>query len=181
MTMDRERPEIALPDGIPERLRRVRLLALDVDGVLTDGRLYYGPDDLELKAFHAQDGSAMKRLMASGIPIAIVTGRISAAVDRRAAELRVPYLFTGVDDKLAAFGSLASRSGIAIRDMAYAGDDLPDVDVFDAVGLAFSVPNGHPAAIEGADHVTSAPGGFGAVREICDLVLAARASRQRRQ
>ncbi|MYJ75961.1 MAG: HAD family hydrolase, partial [Gammaproteobacteria bacterium] len=111
MTANREQP-MPMPDGILERLRRVRLLGLDVDGVLTDGRLYYGPDNVELKAFHAQDGSAMKRLMASGIPIAIVTGRTSEAVDRRAAELGVPYLFAGVSDKTAAFEDLAARSAV---------------------------------------------------------------------
>ena len=177
MTMNRERP-IPVPDGILERLRRVRLLGLDVDGVLTDGRLYYGPDDVELKAFHAQDGSAMKRLMASGIPIAIVTGRTSEAVDRRAAELGVPYVFAGVADKVAAFEDLAAQSGVALDAMAYVGDDLPDLDVFERVGLSFSVPNAHPEVIQRADHVTSASGGFGAVREICEALLAAHATRE---
>ena len=180
MTANREQP-MPMPDGILERLRRVRLLGLDVDGVLTDGRLYYGPENVELKAFHAQDGSAMKRLMASGIPIAIVTGRASEAVDRRAAELGVPYLFTGVADKAAAFEDLAARSAVAVRDMAYVGDDLPDLDVFENVGFSFSVPNGHPEVFQRADHVTSASGGFGAVREICDLLLAARATRHDRE
>ena len=163
----------SVPDGILRRLRDVRLLGLDVDGVLTDGRLYYGPDNGEFKAFHAQDGSAMKRLMASGVPIAIVTGRTSQAVARRTSELGVPYLYAGVADKLATLEELATRSGVALDDMAYVGDDLADLAVFGHVGVSVGVPNGHPDVVRRADYVTANPGGFGAVREICDLVIAA--------
>ena len=174
--MDGPAAEPAVPDEIRRRLRNVRLLGLDVDGVLTDGRLVYGPDNAEFKAFHVQDGSAMKRLMASGVPIAIVTGRTSDAVARRASELGVPYLYAGVADKLAALGELAARSGVALDDMAYAGDDLADLAVFGRVGLFIGVPNAHPEVVRRADYVTSTPGGFGAVREICDLVRAARST-----
>lgn len=173
MTMD-PTSGIPVPGGILDRLRNVKLLCLDVDGVLTDGRLYYGPNNAEFKAFHTQDGSAMQRLMAAGVPVAIVTGRKSEAVERRAAELGVPYLFAGVADKPAAFEDLAARSGVAPKDMAYAGDDVADLGVFDRAGVSLSVPNAHAAVIRRADYVTSAAGGFGAVREICDLVLAAR-------
>ena len=166
----------AVPDEILRRLRNVRLLGLDVDGVLTDGRLYYGPDDAEFKAFHVQDGSAMKRLMASGIPIAIVTGRTSDAVARRASELGVAYLYAGVADKLGTLEELAARSGVALDDMAYVGDDLADLAVFGHVGVSVGVPNAHPDVIRRADYVTSNPGGFGAVQEICDLVIAARSA-----
>ncbi|MCY3838816.1 MAG: HAD hydrolase family protein [Gammaproteobacteria bacterium] len=165
-----------MPDEILRRLRNVRLLGLDVDGVLTDGRLVYGPNDAEFKAFHVQDGSAMKRLMASGVPIAIVTGRTSDAVARRTSELGVPYLYAGVADKLATLEELAARSGVALDDMAYAGDDLADLAVFGRVGVFLGVPNGHPDVIRQADFVTSNPGGFGAVREICYLVIAARST-----
>ena len=172
--MDRPVPDNPVPDEILRRLRGVRLLGLDVDGVLTDGRIYYGPDNAEYKAFHVQDGSAMKRLMASGVPIAIVTGRTSEAVARRASELGVPYLYAGVADKLETLRELAARSGVALDDMAYAGDDLADLAVFGHVGVSVGVPNAHPDVIRQADYVTSNPGGFGAVREICDLVIAAR-------
>ena len=175
--MDHPVPDNPVPDEILRRLRNVRLLGLDVDGVLTDGRLVYGPDNTEYKAFHAQDGSAMKRLMASGVPIAIVTGRTSQAVARRTSELGVPYLYAGVADKLGTLRELAARSGVALDDMAYAGDDLPDLAVFGHVGVYIGVPNAHPDVIRRADYVTTTPGGFGAVREICDLVIAARSIR----
>ena len=165
-----------VPDGILHRLRNVRLLGLDVDGVLTDGRLYYGPDQAEFKAFHVQDGSAMKRLLSFGVPIAIVTGRTSEAVARRTSELGVPYVFAGVADKLATLEELADRSGVALDDMAYVGDDLADLAVFGRVGVSVGVPNAHPEVIRRADYVTSNAGGFGAVREICDLVIAARSA-----
>ena len=174
--MNRNAADAAVPDEILRRLGNVRLLGLDVDGVLTDGRLYYGPDNREFKAFHVQDGSAMQRLMAVGIPIAIVTGRTSEAVSRRTSELGVPYLYAGVADKLETLEKLAARSGVALDDMAYAGDDLADLAVFGHVGVSVGVPNGHPDVIRRADYVTSNPGGAGAVREICDLVIAARST-----
>ena len=174
--MDRPVGNRCVPDEILRRLGAVRLLGLDVDGVLTDGRLVYGSNDAEFKSFHVQDGSAMKRLMAAGVPIAIVTGRTSEAVARRALELGVPYLYAGVADKLATLEELAGRSGVAVHDMAYAGDDLPDLAVFDHVGVSVGVPNAHPEVIHRADYVTTNPGGFGAVREICDLVIAARST-----
>ena len=131
-------------------MERVRLLILDVDGVLTDGRLYYGPDGQEIKAFHALDGSAMKRLMAAGTPIAIVSGRTSAAVDRRVRELGIPHLYGGVEDKAVALADLCAHSGIDVQHMAHVGDDLPDLALFERVGMAIAVPNGHPAVIERA-------------------------------
>ena len=161
--------------AIRERAKQVRLLGLDVDGVLTDGRLYYGTGGAEFKAFHVQDGSAMKTLIAAGVPIAIVSGRMSEAVDRRAAELGVAYLRTGVQDKLRVLREVSRTSGVDLAQMAYAGDDLADLVLFEHVGLSFGVPNAHPAVVARADLVTRAAGGFGAVREICDLLLSARA------
>ena len=153
------------------RARGVRLLILDVDGVLTDGRLYYGADGAEHKAFHARDGSAMKMLMAAGVPIAIISGRTSAAVARRSAELGVAHLYPGVADKAQALADLVDRSGVAAEHMAHAGDDLADLPLFERTGLAFSVADAHPVVAARADYVTAAPGGCGAVREICDLIL----------
>ncbi len=162
-----------VPEEVLARATDVRLLILDVDGVLTDGRLYYGPDGAEYKAFHAQDGSAMKGLMASGVPIAIITGRTSAAVDRRAAELGVPHLFAGAEDKAAALAVLARRTCIDPKHMAHVGDDLPDLALFARTGMAFTVPDAHPAVLARADHVTTSAGGAGAVREVCDLIRVA--------
>lgn len=158
-----------VPEDVLARAAEVRLLILDVDGILTDGRLYYGPDG-EYKAFHARDGSAMKGLMASGVPIAIISGRTSDAVDRRAAELGVPHVFTGAEDKAAALAVLAERSGVDPAHMGHAGDDLPDLALFARTGMAFAVPDAHPAVLARADYVTTAAGGAGAVREICDLI-----------
>ena len=154
-----------------QRARAIRLLILDVDGVLTDGRLYYGPDGAEIKAFHAQDGSAMKMLMGAGIPIAIVTGRRSEAVQRRARELGVAWLYDGVADKARALESLCAESGVAPEHMAHVGDDIADLALFDRVGMSFSVPDAHPMVAAAAHCVTERPGGAGAVREVCDLIL----------
>ena len=118
----------------------------------------------------------MQRLMASGVPIAIVTGRTSEAVARRATELGVPYFFDGVADKLATLDELARRTGIAVNHMAFAGDDLADLAVFGHVGVSIGVVNAHPDVVRQADYVTASSGGYGAVREICDLVIAARSS-----
>lgn len=166
--MSRPFPEIAV-----EKAKVIRLLSLDVDGVMTDGRLYYGADGTEFKAFHVHDGSAMKMLLAAGIPIAIISGRRSEAVDRRAAELGVPYVHAGVDDKVATLTEVSNSTGIECRHMAYAGDDLPDLPVFDRVGMSLSVPGAHPDVVARADYVTATPGGLGAVREICELLLVA--------
>ena len=174
--MARLSPELAPDARVLDLMRQLQLLILDVDGVLTDGRLYYGTDGTELKAFNALDGSAMKRLMAAGIAIAIVSGRSSAALERRTRELGVPHVYAGVEDKAAVFEDLCAASGVAPERMAHVGDDLPDLSLFERVSLAIAVPNAHPALIERADYVTQAAGGHGAVREVCDWILAARPS-----
>lgn len=163
------------PEAALRRASRVQLLILDVDGVLTDGRLYYGPDGAEFKAFHAQDGSAVKRLLAAGIGVAIISGRRSESVQRRAAELGIAHLYAGVDDKAVALGTLCRAAGIDADNMAHVGDDIADLPLFERVGMAFAVPDAHPAVLAQADHVTHAAGGRGAVREICDLLLTAHA------
>ena len=161
---------LPVADELQARLRQVQLLILDVDGVLTDGRLYYGADGAELKAFHVQDGSALKRLRAAAVPVAIVSGRTSAAVERRASELGIEHLYAGVEDKAAALRELQHATDIAVEAMAHVGDDLPDLPLFERVGVAFAVANAHPAVAARADYVTAASG---AVREICDLLLLA--------
>jgi 3-deoxy-D-manno-octulosonate 8-phosphate phosphatase (KDO 8-P phosphatase) len=156
--------------------RPLRLLILDVDGVLTDGRLYYGASGEELKAFNTQDGAALKMLMASGVEAAIVTGRSSPIVARRATELGVQHVFQGAADKSAVLDQLVARTGIAAAEMAHAGDDIPDLPLFARVSAGFAVPNAHPAVIERAHYVTHAAGGHGAVRELCHLIMTARGS-----
>ena len=166
-------PWLPLPDAVLQRARAVRMLILDVDGVLTDGRLYYGPDGVEFKAFHARDGSAIKRLQAAGIAVAIISGRTSAALQRRANELGIRFLYAGDDDKAAALEALCDDAGLVPGLMAHVGDDLADLALFERVGLAFAVPDAHPAVLTRAHHVTQTTGGRGAVCEVCDLLLAA--------
>ena len=160
--------------AIQEAATRIRLLALDVDGVLTDGKLYFSADGDELKAFNILDGHGIKMLHQAGIMTAIITGRSSPLTQRRAENLGIHWLYQGREDKKQALDELAVESGVGLAEMAYAGDDLPDLAAIQAAGLGISVPNGYPAVIESADWCTRASGGNGAVREICDLLLSAR-------
>ena len=154
---------------------KVDLLILDVDGVLTDGRLHYSDGGVETKAFHAQDGAAVKMLQAAGIPVAIVSGRDSPAVERRARELGIVHVYQGVEDKARALGALCAASAVAPERMAHMGDDIADLALFDRVGFRIGVPGAHPAVAGEADYVTEAHPGAGAVREACHLILVARA------
>ena len=156
-------------------LRRVRLLALDVDGVLTDGRLYYGPRGESTKVFHVRDGFGIKRVQESGIEVAIISGRKSAAVAKRARDLGIKHVFQGVGDKLAVLEKLAKSRGVALEHCACVGDDTPDAPILAAAGLGVAVADAHADALAAADLVTSRPGGHGAVREVCDWLMAARA------
>jgi 3-deoxy-D-manno-octulosonate 8-phosphate phosphatase (KDO 8-P phosphatase) len=158
----------------PAAAARVRLLVLDVDGVLTDGRLYYGARGEALKVFHVRDGFGIKQLVASGVAVAVISGRRSNMTRRRCRELGVRFLLQGVGDKLAAFRRLAARLDVRSEACACVGDDVPDLPVMQAVGIAFAVADAHPQARRAAHVVTSLPGGRGAVREVCDYLLAAR-------
>ena len=163
-----------VPPDVVEQARQVQLLSLDVDGVLTDGHLYYSEDGSETKTFSTQDGAAVKMLIDAGMPVAIITGRTSTLVARRAAELGIEHLYQGAADKTQALAELASKTGIDTQRMAHAGDDLPDLPLFNRVGFRVSVPGAHPLILERADYVTHAPAGLGAVRELCQLLLEAR-------
>lgn len=149
----------------------IRLLVLDVDGVLTDGRLWFGARGELMKAFHVRDGHGIRQVLAAGIEIAVISGRRSAAVTRRCRELGIRRVLQGIDDKLAAFERLRRRLGLEAARCACVGDDVPDVPLMRAVGLAFAVADAHPAAIGAAHLVTRAAGGRGAVREVCDNLL----------
>ena len=152
----------------------VALLVLDVDGVLTDGRLWYGPDGESGKAFHVRDGHGIKELLKAGIGVAVISGRSSAAVGVRLRELGVDEVAQGVADKAAALGALLARRRVAPRQVACLADDTPDLPLMAAVGLPAAVADAHPQVLAAARHVTRAPGGRGAVREFCDYLLAAR-------
>jgi len=159
------------------RLRRVRLLVLDVDGVLTDGGLYAGPDG-EWKRFHVHDGLALARAAAAGLPVAVVSSRRSEAVARRCAELGVAEVHQGVGDKLAVYEALRARHRCADADVAGMGDDLPDLPLLRRVGLAIAPADAVPAVRRAAHWVTRAPGGNGAVREALEALLRARGAWQ---
>jgi 3-deoxy-D-manno-octulosonate 8-phosphate phosphatase (KDO 8-P phosphatase) len=156
------------------RWARIRLFAMDVDGVLTDGSLYVSSDGSETKRFSIRDGLGLKRVHALGIPLAWISGRVSGATTVRATDLQIPHVIQGQPDKLAAVRALAGQLGLALADCAYMGDDIIDVAALAAVGIGISVPDAVPAARAAADYVTRAPGGLGAVREVCDCLVAAR-------
>lgn len=160
--------------GFRAALRRVRLLVLDVDGVLTDGRLYYGPKGEMLKVFHVRDGHGIKQVADAGITVAIISGRKSAAVLRRAKGLGIRDVTQGATDKLAALRKLARARGVPLEDCACVGDDTPDAPILEAAGLGIAVSDAHPDALAAANLVTTRPGGHGAVREVCDWLMAAR-------
>jgi len=160
-----------------QALANIDLLCLDVDGVLTDGRLYYGSNGEEIKAFYAQDGSALKRLQNSGVTLAIISGRTSNMVKRRATELGIEHLYEGYDDKLPALNDLRKKTGIELSRMAHVGDDVPDIALFEQVGVGLTVANAHPDVQNAADLVATLPGGKGAVRELAELIINARSSK----
>lgn len=160
--------------GLMKRARAVRLAIFDVDGVLTDGTLYIGAQGEAFKAFSILDGHGIKMLQAAGIACAILSGRTSEAVERRAAELSVKHVVQGSSDKVADFEKLVTTAGVEPRACAFVGDDLPDLAVMKRCGLAVAVANAVAGVKEGAHYVTRASGGRGAVREFCELVLEAR-------
>ena len=155
------------------RARGVRLALFDVDGVLTDGRLWYGAGGEMLKAFHILDGHGLKMLAASGVATGLLSGRDSPAAAMRAKELGLAHVMLGVPDKLARFEELAGRLGLEPSQCSFVGDDLPDLPVMKACGFAVAVANAVPEVKAAAHHVTGARGGDGAVREFCDFVMRA--------
>jgi len=165
---------LTFPPRLLEAARAIELVSFDVDGVLTDGRIVYTDDGREIKAFHVQDGAAIKQLMAAGIQVALLTGRSSPAVERRAAELGIRHVQQGLADKVPALDALCRTLHLNTAQVAHVGDDLPDLPLFGQVGLAVSVPNGHPEVRRRADYVTETRGGEGVAREVVELLLRAR-------
>ncbi|OOF26666.1 3-deoxy-manno-octulosonate-8-phosphatase KdsC [Salinivibrio sp. IB872] len=157
-----------------ERAATIQLLICDVDGVFSDGRVYMGNQGEELKAFHTRDGYGIKALMNAGIEVAVITGRQSKIVENRMNALGVRHVYQGQSDKLAAYDDLCQQCNVSPEHTAYIGDDLIDWPVMAKVGLAVCVADGHPLLQQRADLVTQIRGGFGAVREVCDLILEAR-------
>ena len=162
-----------LPADIRDRAARIKLAVFDVDGVLTDGKLVYAADGHEIKAFHVHDGLGFKRLLANGIEVAIITARISHLVAKRMAELDILHVYQGQEDKRACFDQLLHALQLGADECCYTGDDLPDLCVMSAVGLAIAVANAHPSVCAHAHWQTRREGGAGAAREVCDLLLGA--------
>lgn len=149
----------------------IRLLVLDVDGVLTDGRLYFGPAGEALKAFHVRDGLGIKLIERAGVRVAVVSGRESPAVTERCRELGIRHVVQACDDKLSAVALIAKELGMALTQVGCVVDDTSDLPLVAAAGLSFAVSDAHPAVLRAVHRVTRNAGGRGAVREVCDWLL----------
>ena len=163
---------------IQQRAAAIRLLVLDVDGVLTDGRLYFTAEGETLKGFHVRDGAGIVQLRKAGIQVAIISGRNSPAVSTRMKELGVAHIQQGIHDKQAALLNLLKELQITPECVACVGDDTPDIPMFDIAHLAIAVADAHPSVRAAAHYVTQISGGQGAVREVCDLILQAQLTTQ---
>ena len=156
------------------KARNVRLMGFDVDGVLTDGHLYFSAEGDSLKGFNSRDGLGMVKLLApAGIRLAIITGRKSALVEQRATNLGIDLVFQGVEDKRAVMAELLAREGLDFTQAGYMGDDVVDLAVMEACGFAATVSDGHPRIKQIAHYVAHQPAGLGAAREVCELILRA--------
>jgi 3-deoxy-D-manno-octulosonate 8-phosphate phosphatase (KDO 8-P phosphatase) len=159
--------------SLGERIKPLRLIAFDVDGVLTDGGLYLSDSGEEFKRFNTLDGHGLKMLKASGVELAIITGRTSKCVELRARNLGITRLYQGVEDKLAVMQSLLAELKVAPEAAAFMGDDVVDLPVMRRVGLALSVPGAPQIVRDHAHYVSQRNAGHGAVREVCELILGA--------
>ena len=160
-------------DDLTPRLRGIRLVTCDVDGVLTDGRIYVDDHGHEFKAYSAQDGQGLKMLLHAGIHVGWITGSKAPGVTHRARQLGIHHLIQGAEDKVTPWERLRAELRLPAAACAHLGDDLPDVPLFNACGLAVAVPHAPPAVRARAHYVTRCDGGLGAVREMCELILAA--------
>lgn len=170
-----------LPSKLTEKLRPLRLLALDVDGVLTDGSLIFSPGGKEeSKAFNTQDGLGLRLLQASGVKVALITGRNSKVVAQRAAALQIDteLVYLGRDDKITALAEIASNLELSWEQIAYCGDDLPDLAAIKKAGFGATVENAPDYLHKYSDYVTTRSGGQGAVRELTDLIMQAQGTFQ---
>ena len=159
------------PSTVIKAAQKIKLILLDVDGVLTDGRLYYGNDGEELKAFDIQDGLGIKLLQKGGIDVGIITGRTSKLLTRRTEELDIELLVQGREDKLTALNEILEDRAINLKEIAFVGDDLPDLAVIRRVGMGITPANGNHIVASQALWQTKKGGGQGAVREVAELIL----------
>lgn len=161
----------AYPAEVLERAAKIRLIGFDVDGTLTDGRLLYGTDGHEVKGFHVQDGMGLTLLRQAGIELALVTARLSPVVAARGSELKIDHVHIGERSKLACMQRIAAGMGIGMDEVAFMGDDLPDLATLRGVGLAVAPANAHHWVLPAVHWVTPRDGGAGAARDACDLLL----------
>ena len=157
--------------NLDERARKIKLLLMDCDGVLTDGRLYYGASGEELKVFNARDGQGIVDWRKAGNRSGIITGRNSPIVELRAKELGIDFVLQGRKEKVSALNELILQAGVLREEVAFIGDDTPDSELFPFVGLAFAVADAHESVLSLAHYATTANGGYGAVREVVDMIL----------
>lgn len=162
-----------LSTALYNQLSEIKLLVCDVDGVFSDGRIYLGNDGEELKAFHTRDGFGIKALVKHGVQVAVITGRRSSIVENRMKALNVAHIIQGEEDKATALGQLSQQLGLAPYQVAVVGDDMPDTGMFPYADTRIAVKDAHPMVKQKANWITTLPGGFGAVREICDTLLQA--------
>jgi 3-deoxy-D-manno-octulosonate 8-phosphate phosphatase (KDO 8-P phosphatase) len=162
-----------------EKAAQIRLVIFDVDGVLTDGRLYYDDRGDELKAFHSRDGHGMKMLQRTGVKMAVITGRSSNVVVHRMENLGVGLVYQGSTEKLPVFEELIAQLELPPAQVAYVGDDVVDLPVMRRVGLAIAVQDAHPLVARHAHWQTPSPGGRGAAREVCELIMEAQGTLER--
>ncbi|WP_448875159.1 KdsC family phosphatase [Desulfobulbus propionicus] len=161
------------------RAKQVRLLLLDVDGVLTDGTLIYSSDGGEAKCFNTQDGLGLRMLQDSGVEVGLITARTSPMVERRVQELRIAHVFQGKEDKLIVYDSILKQTGLRPPETAYMGDDLMDLPILNRVGLAAAPANAVAEIRQRVHYTCERGGGHGAVREVCDLILEAQGNLDR--
>ncbi len=159
---------------ILQKAAQIELVIFDVDGVLTDGGLFFGDDGQEYKAFHSRDGHGMKMLRASGVEVGIITGRTSQVVTHRMANLGIEHVYQGKVEKLPAFEALTARLQLTPAQVAYVGDDVVDLPIMLRVGLAVAVADAHPLVLKHAHWHTPHGGGRGAARDVCELIMEAR-------
>ncbi len=153
------------------KAKNIKLFICDIDGVFSDGRIYLGNDGEELKAFHTKDGYGIKALGASGVDVAVITGRQSNIVQTRMTALNVKYIVQGEENKLPALKNILNTLNLEPEQVAYIGDDMPDYECMAYIGLSIAVNDAHPQILKLADYTTFTRGGFGAVREVCDLIM----------
>ncbi|MDX1496317.1 MAG: HAD-IIIA family hydrolase [Salinisphaeraceae bacterium] len=163
-----------MTQALEQRAAGVKLLILDIDGVMTDGRLYIGPDGVEFKAVSVRDGHGIKMAQREGITVAVISGRPSSAMEHRLAELGVKHVYLAIKDKLAVFEKLMTELGLQAEETAFMGDDLPDLPVMNVCGLGLTVADAAQEILDQADWISDKPGGGGAIRQAVEWMIRAR-------